>query len=149
MTMTLENRDGLYYCLTDVYTVDCDPVRCNISHLSIGQLWISHPCKGGTKSSVRLRTIVLLNPNCGCCILDPLGRINWTLCPATSLGFHPVSTITHSSSLIGKKKLGSRNKRPLNRPSGLWTYVGASIWILASCELRLWTTRDRIKQLTG
>ena len=27
--MTLENRDGLYYCPTDAFTVDRDPVRCN------------------------------------------------------------------------------------------------------------------------
>ncbi len=30
MTMILEKRDGLYYCPTDVFTVDCDPVRCNV-----------------------------------------------------------------------------------------------------------------------
>jgi hypothetical protein len=30
MTMTLENRDGLYYCPAEVFTVDCDPVRCNV-----------------------------------------------------------------------------------------------------------------------
>jgi hypothetical protein len=30
ISMTLENRDGLYYCPTDVFTVDQDPVRCNI-----------------------------------------------------------------------------------------------------------------------
>ncbi len=27
--MSLEYRDGLYYCPTDVFTVDHDPVRCN------------------------------------------------------------------------------------------------------------------------
>jgi hypothetical protein len=30
ITMMLENRDGLYYCPTDIFTVNCDPVRCNI-----------------------------------------------------------------------------------------------------------------------
>jgi hypothetical protein len=30
MTMTLEKREGLYYCPTDVFTVDCDPVHCNV-----------------------------------------------------------------------------------------------------------------------
>ncbi len=30
MTMTLEKRDGLYYCLTDLFTVDHDPVCCNV-----------------------------------------------------------------------------------------------------------------------
>ena len=28
--MSLENQDGLYYCPTDVFTMDRDPVRCNI-----------------------------------------------------------------------------------------------------------------------
>jgi len=30
IAMSLENRDGLYYCPTDVFTMDRDPVRCNI-----------------------------------------------------------------------------------------------------------------------
>ena len=30
LEMTLENRDGLYYCPTDVYTVDSNPVRCPV-----------------------------------------------------------------------------------------------------------------------
>ncbi len=30
ITMELENRDGLYYCPTDVFTVDHNPVRCPI-----------------------------------------------------------------------------------------------------------------------
>jgi hypothetical protein len=30
ISITLENHDGLYYCPTDVFTVDRDPVRCNI-----------------------------------------------------------------------------------------------------------------------
>jgi hypothetical protein len=29
ISITLENHDGLYYCPTDVFTVDRDPVRCN------------------------------------------------------------------------------------------------------------------------
>jgi hypothetical protein len=29
-TMTLENKDGLYYCPTDAFTVAQDPVRCNV-----------------------------------------------------------------------------------------------------------------------
>jgi hypothetical protein len=30
ISMILENRDGLYYCLTNVFTVDWDPVQCNV-----------------------------------------------------------------------------------------------------------------------
>jgi hypothetical protein len=30
ITMTLEKRDGLYYCPTDVFTVDRDTVHCNV-----------------------------------------------------------------------------------------------------------------------
>jgi hypothetical protein len=120
-----------------------------MSLLSIKHLWIHHPYEGVTKSTVWLRTIILLNLNYGCCVWDPLGRISWTLCLATSLAFHPVSNTTRSGSLIGKKKLGSRNRWPLNRPRGLRTYVGASIWILASCKPCLWTTRDQIRGLTG
>jgi hypothetical protein len=30
ISMMLENHDGLYYCPTDVFTVDRDPVRCNV-----------------------------------------------------------------------------------------------------------------------
>ena len=29
MEIALENRDGLYYCPTDVFTVDADPIRCD------------------------------------------------------------------------------------------------------------------------
>jgi hypothetical protein len=29
IAMCLEHRDGLYYCPTDVFTLDRDPVRCN------------------------------------------------------------------------------------------------------------------------
>ena len=30
IAMSLVNRDGLYYCPTDVFAVDKDPVRCNV-----------------------------------------------------------------------------------------------------------------------
>jgi hypothetical protein len=30
IAINLENRNGLYYCPTDVFTVDHDPVRCNV-----------------------------------------------------------------------------------------------------------------------
>ena len=30
ISITLENHNGLYYCPTDVFTVDRDPVRCNV-----------------------------------------------------------------------------------------------------------------------
>jgi hypothetical protein len=69
-----------------------------------------------------------------------LGKVN-SIPP--SFQYHPFW------SLIGKMELGSRNKRPLNRPRGLRTYVGASIWILALCKPHLWTTRDGIRGLTG
>jgi hypothetical protein len=33
MTMMLETRDGLYYCPTDMFTVNCDPVHCNVPYI--------------------------------------------------------------------------------------------------------------------
>jgi hypothetical protein len=30
MSMILENRDGLYYCPMDVFTMDRDPVQCTV-----------------------------------------------------------------------------------------------------------------------
>jgi hypothetical protein len=41
MTMMLEKRDRLCCCLTDVFTVDCDPVRCNVP--SIHQTFVDTP----------------------------------------------------------------------------------------------------------
>ena len=34
--MTLEDRDGLYYCPTDVFTVDNDPSRCSVPTICQG-----------------------------------------------------------------------------------------------------------------
>ena len=45
ITMTLKNHDGLYYCPTDVFTVDRDPVRCSIPTIR----WVTAP----TPPSVR------------------------------------------------------------------------------------------------
>ncbi len=41
MTLTLEKRDRPYYCPTDVFTVDHDPVHCNV--LSIHQTFVDTP----------------------------------------------------------------------------------------------------------
>jgi hypothetical protein len=48
--------------------------------------------------------------------LGSRGEDQLDLMPGNVTRIPPVSTITHSGSLIGKKKFGSRNKRPLNRP---------------------------------
>jgi hypothetical protein len=41
MTMMPEKRDGLYYCPTDVFTINHDPVRCNVP--SIHQTFVDTP----------------------------------------------------------------------------------------------------------
>jgi hypothetical protein len=46
MHFDLQQRDGLYYCSTDVYTVDHDPVRvaCQRTHAPPPAVAVGQPC---------------------------------------------------------------------------------------------------------
>ncbi len=47
----------------------------------------------------------------GCNTLDVLEKINWTSSPGMSVGYHLVSTTTHSDSLIGRRRLAPKAGR--------------------------------------
>jgi hypothetical protein len=148
MSMILENRDGLYYCLTDVITVDHDPVRCNVP--SIHRAVVdTPPMQRQNKEYCPVSYNCLTESKLWMLQLGSPGEDQLDLMPGNVTGIPPSFHYTRSGSLIGKKRLGSRSKQLLNQPSGLQTYVSNSIWTLDSCKPCLWTTNDGIRQWTG
>ena len=150
MQLDLDYHDGLYYCLTNVFTVDCSPVRHPGTHRIVSQPLPSttrHPSRfSPTSKSKQVESEVWL-----LCLGSP-GVHQLDVLPGNVTGlplvfeYHPFRFIDFKEQAWIWKQAAQRSavRTPDRRSQALFLY---GFWMYASIYLRLLppTKRKRLR----
>ena len=88
ISMTLENCDGLYYCPTDVFTVDSDPIRCSVPTIRQAAM-PNPPLKQRSKDFLPVPHNRLTEPELWMLRLGSPGKDQLDLLPGNATGIPP------------------------------------------------------------
>ena len=147
--MCLGYCDGLYYCPTDAFTVDRDPVRCNalVIRRALGppdpvmrryKDYIPGSHNRLTESELWMRSG-----------LTPRAKTSLICFMARSQGYLLVFNTIHFGLLTGRRKRGCRG-RPRKGPwNALRSLAAGFIWTSVLCRHCPWITPNPIRHLTG
>jgi len=130
ITLSLDKRDGLYYCPMDVFTVAKDPTCPGVPSINrIADPSVPVPPKEKCgKRYYRVHRNRITESETWM-----LRLTNWTSYLATSLAFSPVSNTIPFASSTGKRRHASRNKLLNGLPNVPLRQSGVTTWILVSC----------------
>ncbi len=125
ITMKLEKRDGLYYCPTNVFTVNHDPVHCNVpsNHWAVVD---TPPMQRRNKEYCPFAYNLLTKSELWMLCLGSPGEDQLDLMPGNVTrippGFH-----YHPFQFLDWKEEAWVQKQAATKSAEHWTYVGASI----------------------